>query len=92
MTKIVSHNAIVLTDTSHICMEAKTFYKTLFASKERLNPKYNLESIFAQNATINKLNEEDANSLEGEITYDELLNVLKNTKNNKTSWFRWIYL
>ena len=53
MTKIVSHNGSVLTDTSDICMEAKTFYETLFASKEHLIPKYNLESIFAQNATIN---------------------------------------
>ena len=54
MTKIVSHNGTVLTDTSSICMEAKTFYETLFASKEHLTSKYNLESTFSQNATINK--------------------------------------
>ena len=81
MTKTVSHNGTVLTDTSDICMKAKTFYETLFASKEHLIPKYNLESIFA---TINKINKEDANSLDGEITYNELLNVLKNTKKNKS--------
>ena len=45
MTKIVSHNGTVLTDTSHICMEAKTFYEILFASKEHLILKYNLELI-----------------------------------------------
>ena len=58
MTKIISNNDSVLTDTSDIYMEAKTFYETVFPSKEHLIPKYNLESIFAQNATINKLNEE----------------------------------
>ena len=67
MTKIVSHNGSVLRDTSDIRMEAKTFYETLFASKEHLIPKYNLESIFAQNATINKLNEEDANLLKEKL-------------------------
>ena len=77
MTKIISNNGSVLMYTVDICMESKTFYVTLFASKEHLIPKYNLESIFAQNATTNKLNEEDANSLEGEITYDVLLNVFK---------------
>ena len=76
MTKIVSHNGTVLTGRSFICMEAKTFDESVFASKEHLIPKYNLESIFSQNATINKLNEEDANSLEVGITYGELLNVL----------------
>ena len=59
----------------------KSYYTALYTSKSVEN--IDLELIFEKH-NIPKLTVEDSNSLEGELQYHEVLNALKNMKNEKS--------
>ena len=80
---IKKENGSILTDQSLILDEIKTFYQTLFDSRDCDLQNVNLKEYLA-NYNINKLTEIQLKLLEGKLTVYELGQALKNMKNGKT--------
>ena len=77
-------NGSILTDQSLILDEFKTFYQTLFDSRDCDLQNVNLKEYLAD-YNINKLTEIQSKLLEGKLTVHELGQALKNMKNGRTS-------
>ena len=71
----------LITDTKEIIQHVKSYYENLYTSKEVQDQ--DLERLLAK-TNIPKLTKGDSNSLEGDLQYQEVLNALKNMKNEKS--------
>ena len=82
ISKIELNNGTVITDQKDILKETKCFYQNLY-SAPMVHSDINITEALS---TFNfyKLTNEESQTLEGEITYLEALNVLKNMKNDKS--------
>ena len=63
--------------------EIKVFYNNLYKSKDESLSSVDLD-VTLNSYNIPKLNKIEAESLEGEITYEEATETLKNMKNDKS--------
>lgn len=81
--KIVKNDGTSLTSSNDILLEARVFYQNLYEDKENDVDLESLKTLFTglDNKT---LSDSQQNSLEGPITYNELLQALKNSKNGKS--------
>ena len=81
MVTLMAKNDKEITDAKEILNEVERFYKNLYEEQQT-------EEIDTETAmlleTLPKLIEEDADSMIGDITKQELLEALKNTKNEKS--------
>ena len=80
LTMLIDNKNNVLETQKQIEKEVVDFYKTLYTSRddELINVDLNGE---LHNCTVAKLNDNVSESLEGELTYNEVTNVLKNINN-----------
>ena len=62
----------ILTEQKDIIQENRNHYKSLYTCRTG--------NLFNDN--VNKLSEDDKNSLEGKLTYEEMLSALKKMRNN----------
>ena len=81
--KVTLDNGQIITDQKTILLEMKNFYQKLYNSKDDVLIDTNLEDLLRP-FPVNKLTENESNSIEGEIKMEELSLALKNMKNNKT--------
>ena len=81
MSKLVNENGEEYTDTKDILKYQKQYYKNLYSESLNVDDKP-ISEIIGENP--NKLSYLDSLKLEGEITYNELTNALKNIKNAKS--------
>lgn len=71
-----------LTSLEDIMKSQESFYKSLYCSRNlEINHEQIREFFSVDNPFISKLEPEESNDLEGEITLMECLNVVKNLKN-----------
>ena len=82
MVSLISDNGTEIKDFHDINKEVGLFYKQLYESKENYLTAIELEGILSDDTP--KLNEDEANLLEGPITLEEAANVLSKMKNNKS--------
>ena len=81
--KVVKDDGTVVTKQKEILEEVKHFYKTLY--KNQINIQDNEIQILLQSLSqYPKLSVEETNLLNGELTEQEILFVLKKMKNNKS--------
>ena len=80
MDKIIDSNAVEHTDRKDILNCQKQFYENLY-DKVPVSENNSLTDILGENE--DKLSDEEAHTLEGKITYAELLHALKQMKNEK---------
>jgi hypothetical protein len=82
--RIVTTDGSCLTDSKEIVLEARKFYNDLYAERVHVvEDSSNIDLIFANSETP-ILSDSERDSLEGPITYQELLAALKNSKNGKS--------
>lgn len=81
--KKVEINDKIINDQFEILDQVRTFYKTLYASKDSDTIDSNLDDLI-QNLGVPKLDKNTSKVLEGSISENEILTVLKNMKNNKS--------
>ena len=81
MPTLISNTGDIIKEQKSILQETKNFYQNLFT--ERPTATINLK-LLLENYNVPILSNEKQNSLEGKITYDELLFALKRAKNNKS--------
>ena len=82
VSKTMSHireDGIVITDSLEIANKVNSFYQKLYEKKEVEN--CGIRELVSE---VPHLNERDMKELEGEITYEEASNVLKNMNNSKS--------
>ena len=83
IAKVVKDDGTVVTKQKEIFEEVKHFYKTLY--KNQINIQDNEIQILLQSLSqYPKLSVEETNLLNGELTEQEILFVLKKMKNNKS--------
>ena len=81
--KVVKDDGTVVTKQKEILEEVKHFYKTLY--KNQINIQDNEIQILLQSLSqYPKLSVEETNLLNGELTEQEIVFVLKKMKNNKS--------
>ena len=73
----------ILTDQKTILKEVRDFYSKLFQNKQHIADSH-LSDHYKLSKEFKKLSDEQSNSLEHEITIDELSSALKHMKNGKT--------
>ncbi|KAK3107474.1 hypothetical protein FSP39_015361 [Pinctada imbricata] len=83
VTKIIDSHGVIITEQTAILKEIETFYSNLYKSKDDTISNISLEELLNYN-DIPKLTVENANTLEGKITYKEASTALKNMKNFKS--------
>ena len=77
ITKLIDVNGEEYRNSADILNLQKQYHQNLY--KDEINiDSVPINEIVGENSC--KLNEQESNSLEGEITYDELANALKNEK------------
>lgn len=81
INKLIDENGNELTSTKEILKCQQIFYKNLYDDTNLVDD-IPLQDILGDNPS--KLSDQDAEKLEGEISYLELANTLKNMKNNKS--------
>ena len=81
MGKLIDENGTEYTTTTEILNHQKEFYENLYDDKYNIDGR-SIDDILGEN--INKLSNQAAEKLEGEISYSELLRALKNMKNDKS--------
>ena len=81
MSKITDSNNVEHTDTKDILNCQKQFYEQLY-DKNPISENSTLNNVLGDNK--DKLSEERSQRLEGKITYAELLQALKQMKNDKS--------
>lgn len=81
--KIMKDDGRVVNKQEEILKETKLFYEELYNDKD-LESDTNIEDTLNNINECSKLSEEDNCNLEGEITSEEILLVLKKMKNNKS--------
>ena len=82
LKRIKRYDGTYITKQKDILTEFQMYYKKLFKSYDNQLEDLNLKHLFCD-TEINKLNESQAKSLEGELQLEELNTVLKNMKHNK---------
>ena len=82
ITSIEKKDGSIITDKNEIINETKNFYEKLYSFKENISD-IDLHCLLSDQ-DLNKLSKEHADSLEGLLTYEELSNALKCTKNSKS--------
>ena len=83
ITQIEKKDGSMVTGKNEIMNETKQFYQNLYSSHENTTYDTDLNDLLVHD-DLNKLNKEQSDSLEGLLTYEELSNALKRTKNNKS--------
>ena len=83
VTRVVDDNNLEYTKQDEILEKIKTFYKTLYSSRDETLTNVDLNDILTA-VNIQKLNVNDASLLETDITLEEAGIALKKMKNNKT--------
>ena len=83
VTRVVDDNNLEYTKQDEILEKIKTFYKTLYSSRDETLTNVDLNDILTA-VNIPKLNVNDASLLEKDITLEEAGIALKKMKNNKT--------
>lgn len=78
----IETNNTTLTKQDEILTEIKSFYENLYMENQNIED-INLNNLF-QSINTPKLNQKEAQSLEGPITYFEAYNTLKKMQNNKS--------
>ena len=81
MPKLVRTNGTIASDINEIKEETRAFYKRLYSAREVQD--VDINTLFNINE-IPRLDTFHSDKLEGDITYDEALSILKNMKNNKS--------
>ena len=81
ITKIIDTNDVEYVNTHEIINQQREYYKTLYSETIHIDDKP-LEETLGENTK--RLSENDSSSLEGEITYSEILSALKSMKNGKS--------
>ena len=74
MGKLIDENGTEYTTTTEILNHQKEFYENLYDDKYNIDGR-SIDDILGEN--INKLSNQAAEKLEGEISYSELLRALK---------------
>ena len=72
-----------IVDQNEILQEIKSFYKNLYSSRDDTLIDVNLEELLSS-FNVPKLSNQEAEALEGEITYKEATETLRNMKNEKS--------
>ena len=78
---MVSEEGTKYTETKEILNLQKEFYQKLYSQNQELSEE-EIETLIGENS--NKLSDAESNLLEGELKYFELLQALKNMKNEKS--------
>ena len=81
MISLISHKGIILKEQNDILHETKEHFTKLYAFKETNSVDLN---DLCKSWNIPKLSEERKLSLEGNLSYEEMLDSLKRMKNNKS--------
>ena len=81
MGKLIDENGTEYTTTTEILNHQKEFYENLYDDIYNIDGR-SIDDILGENK--NKLSNQTAEKLEGEISYSELLRALKNMKNDKS--------
>ena len=81
MDKLLDENGTEYTNKTEILNHQKQFYESLYDNKHNTDNR-SINDMLGENK--NKLTNQAAEQLEGEISYSELLNALKNMKNVKS--------
>ena len=81
ITKLIDENGSEFTKTKDVLNCQKRFYENLYSDNIPVD-EISIETVLGDNP--NKLNRDEAEKLEGEISYFELAKALKRMKNNKT--------
>ena len=76
-------NGVLITNQEEILKETAKYYENLYTSKDRNLWDIDLDTHML-NTTIPKLEQQDANNLEGMLTIEEAGQTLKHMKNNKS--------
>ena len=86
INKLIDDHGNELTKIDDILNEQKMFYQSLYSTKVEENSDRNeiYQEFFPNEEYVKKLDDEQAQSIEGEITVQECYNVLKNMKKNKS--------
>ena len=80
-----NNNEVTITDQKRISKEVHKFYKLLYENKDNIEDHFEIEDFLRGGEHDNVfLSEVDAEALEGHITKNELLAVLKKTKNKSS--------
>lgn len=82
MNRLVDKTGKEINEDEEIIEEAKVFYENLYSSKEHELCNMNIEEF--DRLVHNKLSDDEAITLEGNISLTELSVCLKNMKNNKS--------
>ncbi len=82
--KIVKDNGDIIDKQDDILHEIKLFYQQLYSCKDHDPENYNDLEQFLENFKVPKLSQNEADVLEGMITFIEASQTLKNMKNNKS--------
>ena len=82
VTRIVNNKNETVTDQKMILKEITSFYENLYSSRDDNIENVNLRERITTN--VPKLSINDSNMLEGKLSYNELLNAVKQTKNGKS--------
>ena len=80
--KLILNDNTTITNQSDILNHTKTFYETLYMKKEIIE-ECNIDKLL-EPYEINKLTDDESNSLEGKIKHSEVLKFLKQMKNDKS--------
>ena len=83
--KVVKDDGSAITKQEDILNEVKNFYKKLYGSfDDNAEQDLEIQNLFNSISSNPKLNEDDKIHLEGELSEEEILVVLKKMKNNKS--------
>ena len=82
MTKIIENDGIEHTETNEILKCQRQFYENLYNDYSVVLDERSIGSVIGENE--NKLSNEDAEKLEGDIKLKELSDALKNMKNENS--------
>ena len=82
MHHLEKEDRTILTDQKDILNETELYYKHLYSSRETELENTDLDEYIGQN--MNTLTGEQAEKLEGSLTLQEILDTLKNMKNDKS--------
>ena len=81
--KVVNENQETITDQKEILNTVRNYYENLFANKDDDLTDVDLHTIFSED-NIKKLSDNNKNSIETPITLEEIGQVIKKMKNNKS--------
>ena len=83
MTQLQKDDGTVISEQQEILKEAENFYKTLYQSRDSDLEDIDLEEYVKIN-DMKTLSDDQANNLEGLLTYEEISKTLYNMKNEKS--------